>query len=53
MNIGDCVCSNVSPTMIGQITHLLNDNKAIVEVNDVIDKRIILVDLNYWHKVNT
>ncbi len=49
MNIGDCVCSNISHTMIGKIIKLLNSNNAIVEVSN----KEILVDLRYWHKVNT
>ena len=48
MNIGDCVCSNVSPTMIGKIIKLLNSNDAIVEVSN----KEVLVDLSFWHKVN-
>lgn len=48
MNIGDCVCSNIAHTMIGKIIKLLNGNNAIVEVSN----KEILVDLNYWHKVN-
>ena len=48
MNIGDCVCSNIVPTMIGKIVRLLNNNNAIV----VIGNREILVDLKFWHKAN-
>ena len=48
MNVGNCVCSNVTHTMIGKIVALLNDNNAIVKVSN----KEILVDLNYWHKVN-
>ena len=48
MNIGDCVCSNVVPTMIGTIIKLLDADNAIVKVNN----SEILVDLNYWHKVS-
>lgn len=48
MNVGDCVCSNISHTMIGKIIKLLNGNNAIVKVSN----KEILVDLDYWHKVN-
>lgn len=49
MHIGDCVCSNVSPTMIGKIVKVLNSNDAIVEVSNTE----IVADLRYWHKVIT
>jgi hypothetical protein len=47
MNIGDCVASNVCPTMIGKISQILNDNCAMVECSGVE----ILTDLSFWHKV--
>lgn len=49
MKTGDCVCSNISPTMIGKIVKVLNSNDAIVEVGN----NEILADLRYWHKVIT
>ena len=48
MKIGDCVCSNVSNTMIGKIIKLLDNNNVIAEVSN----KEILVDLRFWHKVN-
>lgn len=47
MSVGDCVCSNIVHTMIGKIVGLVNNDNAIVTINN----REILVDLNYWHKV--
>lgn len=47
MNIGDSVYSIVARTMVGKIARLLNNNDAIV----MIDDKEILVDLNYWHTI--
>ena len=44
---GDCVASNIT-NMIGHIVKLLNDNDAVVSVDD----KEIIVNLNYWHKVD-
>ena len=49
MKTGDCVCSNISPTMIGEIVKVLNNNDAIVKVSNTE----ILADLRYWHQVIT
>lgn len=49
MSVGDSVCSNIIHTMIGKVIRLVNNDNAIV----TIDNREILVDLNYWHKVRT
>ena len=47
INIGDCVQSNIVPTMIGKIVKIVNENVAIV----MIKNREIIIDLDCWHKV--
>lgn len=47
MKIGDSVYSIVARNMVGKIVRLLDNNNAIVMVDD----KEILVDLNYWHKL--
>lgn len=47
MNVGDCVQSNIVPTMIGKIVKIINENVAIV----MIKNREIIISLDCWHKV--
>ena len=46
MNVGDSVCSNIAPNMVGRIVKIMSNGATVL-----IDGKKIYVDLNYWHKL--